>query len=336
MKKIAICFNENGSEIIKRIKRESIKREIVPPDAYVKSESFIPKDDFIRIETSLAEWTASMFQPGNALIFVGAVGIAVRAISGLPADKLKDCPVIVIDDCSRFVIPVLSGHAGGANKLSMVLADILGAVPVITTSTDVNEAFSIDSYAMEKRLKIVNKEGIKKVSAKALEGRKVTLSIKDFPPKERVDVIVADDTDREYSLLLKPRKYTVGIGMKKGKDPDELEKFFLGTLSDNGIGTEDIYSLCTIDLKEDEPALLKLRDKYRIPVISFDKDILNKAEGDFDGSEFVKKTVGVDNVCERAAIVCAGPGSELVVRKTSRDGMTLSIARRVASGNLLL
>lgn len=335
MKKIAICFNENGAEVIKRIMHGCKKRAIDPPLAYVKSESFSPEDDFALIDVTLPEWTATVFLPGNALIFVGAVGIAVRAISGLPSDKLKDCPVIVIDDNAQFVISILSGHAGGCNKLAIVLADILGAVPVITTSTDVNSSFSADTFASERRLTVANRSGIKKVSAKAIEEKKVTLSIKGFPPKDKVDIIVADDTDREYSLLLKPKMYTVGIGMKRGKDPEELEKFFLDTLDDNGIGTEDIYALCTIDVKEDEPALLNLRDKFRIPIISFDKEILSRAEGEFSGSDFVKKTVGVDNVCERAAVVCAGPGAELVLRKTALDGMTIAIARRGTAGSII-
>ena len=100
-------------------------------------------------------------------------------------------------------------------------------------------------------------------------------------------------------------------------------------LSYNGIDTEDVYALSTIDLKEDEPALLYLRDKYRIPVISFDKEILSKAEGDFGASEFVRKTVGVDNVCERAAAICAGPGGKIVVRKQKYEGMTIAVAERL-------
>jgi cobalt-precorrin 5A hydrolase len=259
---------------------------------------------------------------------VGAVGIAVRAISGLPKDKLSDCPVIVIDDNGQFVIPILSGHVGGANKLAATIAELIGAIPVITTSTDINDAFSVDFFAAENNMNIANREGIKKVSVKALEDRKITLSIKDFPPKEKVDVIVADETDAEYSLLLKPRKYTVGLGMKKGKDKEEVEAFVRDTLDENGIDIKDVYAFCTIDLKEDEEAITFLRDKYRIPVLSFDKDILNKARGDFEASEFVLKTVGVDNVCERAAIVGAGASAELVSGKHVKDGMTLAIAKR--------
>ena len=281
-----------------------------------------------RISSGLNEWTKENFVPGNALIFVGATGIAVRAIAGLPKDKLTDCPVIVIDDNGQFVIPILSGHAGGANKLAVMIAEVLGAIPVITTATDVNDAFSVDTFAAENRLSIANREGIKKVSVKALEEKKITLSIKDYPPAFKTDVIVADETDAEYTLLLKPKKYTVGLGMKKDKDPAEAEEFFLETLKSRDIDVSDIYALCTIDRKEDEAAIRNLRDKYRIPVLSFDKEILSRAQGDFEASDFVMKTVGVDNVCERAAVTGAGPGAELLLKKQAENGMTIAIAKR--------
>ncbi|WP_029320294.1 cobalt-precorrin 5A hydrolase [Butyrivibrio sp. AE3004] len=329
MKKIAICFTHNGEAIIEKINKLSLERGISGIEAYISMETDTIREGFIKITGSLSEWTESVFKSGNALIFVGAVGIAVRAIAGLPKDKLSDCPVIVIDDSGSFVIPILSGHAGGANKLAAVLSELIGAVPVITTSTDINDTFSVDTFAKEHRLNINNRDGIKKVSAKAIEDKKVTLSIKDFPPKEKVDVIVSDETDNEYSILLKPKKYTVGLGMRRNKDILEVEEFFLKTLKESDIKVSDVYALCTIDLKEDEPAILSLRDKYRIPVLSFDKDILRRAAGEFEASAFVEKTVGVDNVCERAAIIGAGPGAELVVKKKAEDGMTIAVARRV-------
>ncbi len=328
MKKIAVCFTHNGEDIIEKLNMGLVEKGIEKAEAYISKDTEELREGFKRISSPIGEWTASVFKAGNALIFVGAVGIAVRSISGLPKDKLSDCPVIVIDDNGQFVIPILSGHAGGGNKLAEILAEVLDAIPVITTSTDVNDTFSVDTFAVENRLNVINRDGIKKVSTKAIEDKKITLSIKNYPPKEKVDVIVADETDKEYSLLLKPKKYTVGLGMKKDKDLESVEQFFLKTIKDNNIDVSDIYAICTIDLKEDEAAIKNLRDKYRLPVLSFDKEILNKAQGDFDGSDFVKNTVGVDNVCERAAVVGAGTGAELVLKKQAYDGMTIAIAKR--------
>ena len=328
MRKLAICFTGNGADIIERINRGFTEKGISPAEAFISSSSGLKRDGFTGVSVPLGEWTADAFRTGNALIFTGALGIAVRALSGLPEDKLRDCPVVVVDDSGRFVIPVLSGHAGGANKLAVMLSKILGAVPVITTSTDINDAFSVDSFAVENRLTIRNREGIKKVSVKALEDKKITLSIKDYPPVEKVDVIVADETDAEYTLFLSPKKYTVGLGMKKDKDNGAVEEFFLETLKKEGIGISDVYAICTVDIKEDEPAVRALRDRYRIPVLAFDAKLLKKAKGSFTSSGFVEETVGVDNVCERAAVLGAGNGAELILRKTAKDGMTIAIAKR--------
>lgn len=284
--------------------------------------------EFIELSETLSEWASEMFASGNALIFVGAVGIAVRAIAASVRDKLTDSPVIVIDDMGNYVIPILSGHAGGGNKLALTIAELIGACPVITTSTDIHGAFSADVFAGENRLTIRNRDGIRKVSAKAIEGKPVTLSIKDYPPKGPADVIIADETDREYSLLLSPKKYTLGLGMRKGIGAEEAEAFITGILDKNNIITSDIYSVCTIDIKQTEPAIRAYCDKYRLPLITFDAALLNKAEGDFTSSEFVKQTTGVDNVCERAAVMGAGPGSSLIVRKQTGGGITVAVAVR--------
>ena len=151
MRKIAVCFTRNGEEVIEKINSVFRKQGIESFEAYVSGSAELISDSFLKINTSIAGWTEEVFVPGNALLFVGAVGIAVRAVSGLAKDKLTDCPVIVADDNGRFVIPILSGHAGGANKLAVMTAEALGAIPVITTATDVNDAFSVDSFAAEEQ-----------------------------------------------------------------------------------------------------------------------------------------------------------------------------------------
>ena len=139
---------------------------------------------------------------------------------------------------------------------------------------------------------------------------------------------MSDETDREYSLLLKPKEYVVGIGMKKDKDENDAEDFVIAKLRENGIDPRNVYAIATIDIKAKEPAIRALSSKYRIPVIAFEAAVLSKAAGDFTPSEFVKETVGVDNVCERAAYLAAGPSGKIICRKTTGDGITLAIARR--------
>lgn len=328
MKKTAVCFTKEGMHVLEKLNKAALEAGIEKITAYLDMDDDNEHEGFLRLEGTLSDWVRDAFEQHSAIIFVGSTGIAVRLTAPFVKDKLSDSPVIVIDDMGRFVIPLLSGHVGGANKLALTLAKLLDAVAVITTSTDIHDAFSADVYAGENNLMIRNREGIKKVNAKAIEGKAVTISYKDYPPKEAVDIIVADETDREYSLLLTPKPYTVGIGMKKDKDVKEAEESILNELKKLDITTDMIYALCTIDVKKDEKAIRHFCDRFSIPLIVFDSEMLNKAKGEFSSSDFVKETVGVDNVCERAAVLGAGDGAELILKKQLLGGMTLAVAKR--------
>ncbi len=313
--------------MIRRINEAAREKGMRQVSAYVMSEDGDVPDGYVQVKGTLREWAGERFADGDCIICVGAAGIAVRAIAGCVSDKLNDPPVIVIDDGGSFVIPVLSGHAGGADRIAATIAGLIGAVPVITTSTDVNGAFAADVFAAENNLRIINREGIKKVSSKAIEGKSITLSIKDYPPSDPVDVMVADETDREYSLLLAPKKYVIGIGLKKGKTCGEIDEFVSGVLKDADIDVSDVYAACTIDIKENERGLKDFCSKYRLPLITFDAPLLNKAPGSFDPSDFVREVTGTDNVCERAAML-GSDGGEMIVRKTKGEGLTCAVARR--------
>ncbi len=142
-------------------------------------------------KADLRAWTALAWEASDALLFVGAAGIAVRAIAPHVASKASDPAVVVIDEAGRFAVPLLSGHLGGANELAQTVARAAGAIPVITTATDVRGVWAVDTWARCAGLAVSNPEAIKRVSARLLSGGRVAL-YSDMPisgqPPEGVDI----------------------------------------------------------------------------------------------------------------------------------------------------
>lgn len=313
----------------------------------------VPTDntgDTIAVHESLSVWAGEQMAAHHALVFVGACGIAVRAIAPWITDKLHDSPVLVMDEQGQYVIPLLSGHVGGANELAVRLAGELGAVPVITTATDLHDSFAVDLFAKTNDLRICNREGIAKVSAKVLAGEEITMSVPTgylavddtippgirlcaYPPAEKVDVLIADGTEEIFrkesaELLLQPKKYILGVGCKKNTDSAKLDSFLKKILDEQGIVIEQIAALASIDVKKEERCLLEFSEKYRIPFWTYTAQELQAVPGEFHSSEFVKAQVGVDNVCERAAMKAAGADGRICRAKQAQDGMTVAIAEK--------
>ena len=291
-----------------------------------------------RIE-SLRDFIAPIFKRENILIFIGAAGIAVRGIAPHLCSKTTDPPVLVIDEPGRYVIPILSGHLGGANRLAERIADRIGAVPVITTATDLHRIFAVDLFASENGYSIQNPEMIKVVSSRLLENLPVGLSteleiIGPLPANlHRQDPgtvgiyigLDADENPFDKTLHLIPKCHHLGIGTKRGIDFNSLHRFFLDALQSLSVPVESIGSLSSIDLKKDEKAINALAARYGIPFRTYTKSELLGFEQEFDASEFVRDKIGVGNVCEISAWLSSGKG-KIILKKTIRSGMTLAVA----------
>lgn len=300
----------------------------------------------IYIEESIGEWAGRQMQEGNALLFIGACGIAVRAVAPYITDKLHDSPVIVMDERGQYVIPVLSGHMGGANELASDIAARIGAIPVITTATDLNRKFAVDLFARKNNLFIMNKEGIARVSSKVLAGKTITISVSPerirgngrlpkevrivpYPPAEAVDVVISGENKIFNTLiLLRPREYTIGVGCRKGKEVEEIEAFLEKNMKEAEILMSQAASLASITLKRKEEGFLAWSRKAGVPFHTYTAEELQELEGDFHESSFVKGIAGIGNVCERAALKAAGSGGKLVYGKHAEDGMTVAIAKK--------
>ena len=299
---------------------------------------------------SLDDVTYEAFK-GKALIFIGAAGIAVRAIAPHIVGKDKDPAVLVMDEKGKNVIPLLSGHLGGGNELAANTASLIGGEALITTATDINGAFAVDNWASDKGLKVENKEMIKTVSSAVLRGEKVRF-ISDFhrdekslisdgvpkeiiskdpecPVKVRISPVIKDSD----SLNLAPKCLVLGIGCKKDTEYERLKEFVSGILSAEKISPSAISDIASIDLKEKEPSLLRLSEEMGLPLSFYSASELNEIPEDFDieSSSFVLDKTGCDNVCERSAIKKALQYSDkgdvrLILKKSKGEGITVSIA----------
>ena len=136
--------------------------------------------DIAPLQLPLRRWTQEAFAEFDALVFVGATGIAVRSIAPFLKSKTSDPAVLCVDELGKFVIPLVSGHIGGANELAARLADALGAVAVITTATDLNGRFAVDVFAKKNQLWISDMKLAKQISADILDGKKIGFA-SDFP-----------------------------------------------------------------------------------------------------------------------------------------------------------
>lgn len=198
MKRISILsFTMQGAEqssqvaqLLKGMSQQWLVRQ------YEKtSHPVLPPEN--QILMPLTDWCREAFQTEDVILFIGAVGIAIRSIAPSVADKFTDPAVLVMDETGKFIIPMLSGHIGGANAFAGLIAKELGAEPVITTATDLHHLFAVDTFAQENHLIIGDRQQAKEISASLLMGEKVYWYLGD---KAAVDV---DKIQEQGTLMCK-------------------------------------------------------------------------------------------------------------------------------------
>lgn len=325
MNAIIFAFTGRGVETARRV-REAVGGRIVAPERFAGG-------DVEAYAGRLPDYVESVFDR-DALIFVSAAGIALRAVAPHVSDKRGDPAVLCLDERVQFVVPLLSGHIGGANRLARRLAEALGATPVITTATDVNGRFSVDAWAAERGLFICDMALAKRVSA-AILTREVPFradgACRDLPLPNGlvwgesgdlgICVSVFDKKPFDETLLLVPRALRLGIGCRKGATAEAIGALVDRVLAESKLRPEAVRQVATIDVKRGEPGLLELCRRRGWPIEYLSAARLNAVPGTFSESDFVREAVGVGNVCERAALA---DGGRLVAPKRAEGGVTVA------------
>ena len=312
----------------------------------LNSDSTIIKTDLYH--KNVKEIFPIVFQEYDAIIAVMASGILIRSIAPLLNSKVTDPAILNIDDNGNFVISTLSGHLGGANKLTNKISKLINATPVITTSTDVNKKLGIDILANDLFLSIDNTKEILFFNKAILEGKEISFTINpnknfnyliEYFNNNTLEINVSIfystkiNTDEihvkveEHELILKEKKVVAGIGCRRGKSCEDIYNGLKKSLEEFNLDISRVTMLTSAKIKKDEKGILKLSEKLNIPVnfVELDKLKLFKSN-DIQKSEFVKSKFGIDGVCEPSALIMAGFNSKLIYKKTSYDGVTIAIA----------
>ncbi len=338
----AVAFSTNGCRTALRLK-EAFPEE----DLRIFAKTQCDTLGVERLEEKTSEWTGRSFKECDALVFIGAIGIAVRYIAPYIKSKTVDPAVIGMDEHGKWAVALLAGHIGGANALTARIAERLGSEPIITTATDLNGKFSVDTFATVNNMRIMGMKTAQDVSVRVLDGAFVGFC-SDIPVEGDLPegltraesgefgVSISTDISKtpfDTTMRLVPMDVVLGIGCKRGTDPEKLSDFVSEILKEDGIPSQRVGAVCSVDLKKDEEAILSLAKEYRVPARFFTSEELMSLEGEFSKSDFVRSITSVDCVCERSAV--RPFGGEIVRRKTARDGMTIAICIRPMEARFL-
>lgn len=286
-------------------------------------------------------WTAFA-----AHIFIGATGIAVRTIAPLLAGKAVDPAVVVCPETGAFVLPLVSGHLGGANRLARRLARITGGEALASTATDLEQLPAFDEAAAQVEAHVLNPEALRVLNAALLAGSPIEFvgpeSVFDahfaqVPHIRRVDSPTAETpavfwdcagAPAANRLIILSRPVVLGVGCRKDVPPATLLMAARDFLLRHGIPVSRVAAVASCDLKAHDPAVQHLAESLGVPLHCLPEKALSAVDVPTP-SDTVSRKVGTPSVCEAAAVSTAETlfgSAALLAPKQSLDSLTLALS----------
>ena len=291
-------------------------------------------------------FSKEVFHESSSLVFIGAMGICVRSIAPFAEDKHTDPAVVCIDSTGKYVIPVLSGHIGGANDLSKELANLLGAEAIITTQSDNTNLWPLDTLGKKYDWTLIAKDSNAAIST--FVNGKPTALLLDIRDKgtdyleptvpSHVSIFYSFEAipqqDYELLMIVSPKQYDtsihtityipkvlhLGMGCRKDMqgDPTVVYEHIKDVLRDKRLYPEALADVNTIDLKKCEPVLTLLAyGVMECPFHTYTSEELKDIPVP-NPSEKVLEVTESPSVSEASAIYAAH-GGPLLVEKQKAD-----------------
>jgi len=282
----------------------------------------------IPFENGFKKGVGDIFSEYKTLLFIMASGIVVRTIAPLIKSKDIDPGILVMDEKGNFVTSLLSGHLGGANTACETLAQAVGAVPVISTASDVSGKTAVDTLAMAIKGKMDSLEKAKHVTSLIVGGEKVSLKLPDnvtISEDNSAGVIVLSNRKEVKVSQIIPQNIVVGVGCRRGTPKETIIEAVEKAMCEANLHMDSIRIFATVDLKGDEKGLLETVKHYGRELTVISRDKILPIEDNFEGSDFVKKSIGVKSVSAPCAFLASESKGKFITEKMRQAGVTVSI-----------
>ena len=356
MKSIIIAVSEKSLEMARLIGRE------IGGDAVICSKE--ASEGCVAVG-HYDEYLKANWRQTDAVIIIGAMGICVRSIAPALENKYEDPAVVCIDSAGRFVIPVVSGHVGGANDLARRIAGITGGEAVVTTQSDGEGLWALDTLArrfgwrceadhdaMNRAIfSFVNK----RPTVLLLECRDAGTDYLERSCPEHVKIVydrskldldgcellvavtartLPDIPKDMATLTFHPAVLHLGFGCRKQCDPRGIPQFISEEMLQAGFSPMSLKSISTIDLKKDEPLLEELQKKWpKASVNIYTTDKLRDIAVP-NPSQKAFEVTGCYGVSEGSALKASGQGQLLIEKQKCKltEGNDFTFALAGSSG----
>jgi len=287
----------------------------------------------------------------DAILFIMATGAVIRKIAPHLKDKATDPAVLIMTLDLKRIIPLVSGHLGGANELANEITESIDeCVNFVTTASDQIKVLAFDMFAKKHDYAISNLKSLAEVSNAIINKKQVQVvtypcmveAVKSFEGyKEENFVFVSpddlenfrDDIPTVYitpqrlanaALQIHPHKITLGLGMNRGTSAQEITNAVKRFCYEHGLELSQVTKLASFSAKNDEVGLLEFAKEQDIELEFYDEEAINALSENFSPSQ-ATKFFNIKGVAEPAALL-ASQNRTLFLSKRIYTAVTVAAA----------
>jgi len=325
---VVVCLNASGLVVAQNI------RDALPGAQLWGRQDRVEAADVDRLFVETSQTLRDLYQNGTPVVAVMAVGIVMRVLAPMLADKRVEPPVVAVSSQGASVVPLLGGHRG-ANRLAVAIAQVTHGHAAITTAGDTQLSVALDEPPAG--WSVANPGRAKRVATALLNHEAVGLAVDSgdaswltpagFTDGADVGVRVTHKKvdDDDDTLVLHPPTLALGVGCERDCPPQDLSQLVDETLENADLCKDSIACVVSIDVKSDEAAVLQLAADLGVPARFFTAEELETQAAKLKHpSEVVFAEVGCHGVAEGAAL--AASKGDLIVEKHKSKRATCAAA----------